>query len=476
MKAGLWIGLLMYTYYSAIAWILYAFLLMAAGLIWIPRFRRGITLTFGVTALLFLPMALYAYLHPQEVIQRPAVVAVLDLQDIWTNFRLWGKAWFGQIDPNNPYFMSGPAVPAVLALPFVIGLIVLPLHARKRDSLFIAGLALFSFIPSLISDEAPHFMRAIGLSVPVAFFIGAGLWKITLLIRRWTRGPLMLISMCPSVVLAGMAGLGAYRYIRYAWVSHPQVFIMMEQHVNESANWIKTHVSPDTPVYFSPFALSHPVVAFRRADLAPRPVGAFDSHLCLVVPERPAVYVSVTLYEPDFQQKLSRWAETSVLLQDPGASPPRYTVLRTVPKPEFLQNPGVVRAVFGEQVEVRLLEPIPAAVSAGETLSVPLALRALQPLDRAYSLFVHLYGDPTPYEGGPLWAQTDGPPCEPYPSLLWRTEEWVLNTFSLALPADLPSGRYQIGLGIYDSATGVRLALPGHAHDFLPLPPVEVRR
>jgi len=52
----------------------------------------------------------------------------------------------------------------------------------------------------------------------------------------------------------------------------------------------------------------------------------------------------------------------------------------------------------------------------------------------------------------------------------------VLTTFFLPIPADLPPGRYRIGLGIYDSTTGVRLALPGHAHDFLPLPPIEVRR
>ncbi|MBC7227999.1 MAG: hypothetical protein H5T61_12335 [Thermoflexales bacterium] len=127
-------------------------------------------------------------------------------------------------------------------------------------------------------------------------------------------------------------------------------------------------------------------------------------------------------------------------------------------------------------MEVRLLEPLPPTAQAGETVPIHLALRARQPLDRAYSLFVHLYGDPTPYEGGPLWAQTDGPPCEPYPSDLWRTDEWVLTTFSLALPEDLPSGRYQVGLGIYDSATGARLPLPGQAHDFLPLQPMDVYR
>lgn len=476
IKAGIWVGLLMYTYYSALAWILYICLLLGGWWIWRPRCRRGLMLTFAVACVLFLPMAVYAYLHPQEVIQRPAVVAVLSAQGIWNNLRLWGKAWFGQVDPNNPYFMSGPAVPSALILPFIIGVVLLPLIAKRKASLIIVGLGFFSFIPSLISDEAPHFMRAVGLSIPIAFVIGTGLWGIATLIRRWTRASLVWLSVFPSVFLAGVAGLTAYQYIRHAWAPHPQVFIMMEQHVNEAVNRLRSTLSPNTPVYFSPFSLSHPVIAFRRADLAPRPVGAFDSHLCLVIPERPAVYVSVTLYEPDFQEKLSRWAETTALFQDPEANPPRYTVWQAVPKPEFLEGLGIARAVFGDRVEVRLLEPLPPTAQAGETVPIHLALRARQPLDRAYSLFVHLYGDPTPYEGGPLWAQTDGPPCEPYPSDLWRTDEWVLTTFSLALPEDLPSGRYQVGLGIYDSATGARLPLPGQAHDFLPLQPMDVYR
>lgn len=166
----------------------------------------------------------------------------------------------------------------------------------------------------------------------------------------------------------------------------------------------------------------------------------------------------------------------TVLFQDLGASPPRYTVLQAVPKLEFLQNPGVVRSVFGERVEMRLLEPIPSAARAGETVPVHLALRALRPPDQAYSVFVHLYGNPSPYEGGPLWAQADGPACGPYTANLWRTDEWVLTTFSLTLPEDLPPGRYQVGMGIYDSTTGIRLSVPGQAYDFLPLQHMDIHQ
>ena len=54
-----------------------------------------------------------------------------------------------------------------------------------------------------------------------------------------------------------------------------------------------------------------------------------------------------------------------------------------------------------------LLLPISSVAEAGDMLTVTLGLKAQHPLDRDYSVFVHLYGDPTPYEGGAMLAQGD---------------------------------------------------------------------
>jgi hypothetical protein len=471
IEAGIWVGLLWYTYFSALLWILYAALLLIGWLLGKTR-RQGLLIALLVSALVSLPMLAYGYHHPQEVLGRPQGVRISSLAELADTARAWARVWLSPADDPGRYNPLCPVVDAGLAAFFALGLFALWWAVRRKwQAAWLLGLIPASLLPSLLSRDAPHFLRAAGLTVPVALIVGAGAWGLERSLRRFP--PCTLSVSLPLALMLLTAVTTAQSIAR--WLRHPYVFLLMEQHVNQGANFIRTAVPTDTPVYFSPFYPSHPVVSFRSADLAPRPVGAFDSHLCLVIPERPAVYVSVTLYEPAFRQKLSRWAETAVLFQDPGQNPPRYTVFQAVPRPAWLQDPGTVRAIFGERVEMRLLEPISPTASPGEAIPVSLALQALQPLDRAYSVFVHLYGDPTPYEGGPLWAQIDGPPCEPYPSLLWRTDEWVLTTFSLTLPTDLSPGRYRLGLGIYDSSTGVRLALPGQPHDFLPLQSLEVR-
>ncbi len=471
IEAGIWTGLLWYTYFSALLWILYAVFMLIGWLLG-KRGRRGVLIALAVSTLVALPMLVYGYHHPQDVLGRPQGVRVSGPAELANTARAWARVWFSPADDPGRYNPLHPVVDRGLVAFFIVGLPTLWWAVRRKwQTIWLLGLIPVSLLPSLLSRDAPHFLRASGLTIPIAIVIGAGAWGLEQLLRRLRLRALpTLLPLALMLLTAITTARGTVR-----WLRHPYVFLLMEQHVNQGANFIRAAVPEETPVYFSPFYPSHPVIAFRRADLSPRPVGAFDSHLCLVVPERPAVYVSVTLYEPDFQEKLSRWAEMTVLFQDLSADPPRYTVLQAVPKPEFLRNRGAVRAVFGERVEMRLLESLPSIARAGETVSVPLALRALQPMDRAYSVFVHLYGDPTPYEGGPLWAQADGPACGPYTSDLWRTDEWVLTPFSLALPEGLPPGRYQVGMGIYDSTTGVRLALPGRAYDFLPLQEMNIR-
>ena len=88
-----------------------------------------------------------------------------------------------------------------------------------------------------------------------------------------------------------------------------------------------------------------------------------------------------------------------------------------------------------------LLLPVSSVAQAGDVLTVTLGLKAQHPLDRDYSVFVHLYGDPTPYEGGAMLAQGDSQACATYPSHLWQTSETIVQDFTLRLPTGLPQER-----------------------------------
>ena len=270
---------------------------------------------------------------------------------------------------------------------------------RRWHFFWIAGLILVSLLPSLLTKDAPHFLRAVGLITPVVLITGVGAWGLERVIRQ--LGIKKLAPVFPLILFV-FGGFATYHDCNDRWLHHPEVFTLMEQHANQAANFIKASVEEEIPVYFSPFTPFHPVIAFRSADLAPRHIGAFDSHFCLAIPDTPAVYVSLTMYEPDFQQTLSPWADTIVLTQDPYQIPPRYTVCQASPRPEFLHGPFQAKITFGKAVEMHSLTPVPATVEAGSTVVLHLGLRALRPLDRVYSVFVHLYGNPTGYEGGPF--------------------------------------------------------------------------
>jgi hypothetical protein len=100
------------------------------------------------------------------------------------------------------------------------------------------------------------------------------------------------------------------------------------------------------------------------------------------------------------------------------------------------------------------------AVQEGAALVVTPAwdVRAAPPADLL--VFLHLYD-----QAGQRVAQIDVPPggASLAPTSQWRPGEQVGVPLPLALPADLPAGAYTLVLGLYDPASGVRVALSAGA-------------
>lgn len=103
---------------------------------------------------------------------------------------------------------------------------------------------------------------------------------------------------------------------------------------------------------------------------------------------------------------------------------------------------------------VSLAVSIPQQLRAGETLTATLLWRSRQPLNEAYTVFFQLLDS-----SDQIVAQHDSPPREgQYPTTFWSAGDIVPETRHLSLPADLPSGEYRLAIGMYDAATGARLA------------------
>lgn len=112
-----------------------------------------------------------------------------------------------------------------------------------------------------------------------------------------------------------------------------------------------------------------------------------------------------------------------------------------------------------------VLAPAEALTWSGGELAIALDWEAIGPAAQDYSLFVHLVD-----AQGTVWAQADGFP-RGRGVTGWTPGERVIDTRRIALPPDLPPGRYGIVIGWYDwqQEPYPRVALAGGG-DALTLP------
>lgn len=459
VMAGGVLGLLSYTYFASPAWSAYFGLLLLGVALRERQRRRGVVLALLIAAVLVLPMGLYFLTHTELFLTRPTTVSNFTLAQLLANLRRWGAAWFQRGDPNAEFNLPGRSIlDAITGMLLVLGLLGYALSARgRRAGLLLLGWGIAAWLPSLFSNLAPHFLRASGMTVPLALLWGNGARLLAAGGVRLSRRP--VAALLPLLLFIPV-GYKTYDDFHHRWIQNPETFILMEQHLNQAINYVRDQRPVDDYVYFSPFNPGHPVIVFRREDLTPRPVGAFVSHQCLVIPNHQAVYTSLTMYEPDFQANLAQWAAVTPVYQDATSpdSKPRYTIFTATPDLQRLQGLTTTLPVrFDKWLEVRLLSALPPTVTPGATITVVLGIQALRPLELYPSIFVHLYGTLTPYEGGPLWAQGDSQVCSSYPAHLWRTDETIVQSFPLTLPADLPPGVYTVAVGSYPYPSGDRL-------------------
>ena len=112
--------------------------------------------------------------------------------------------------------------------------------------------------------------------------------------------------------------------------------------------------------------------------------------------------------------------------------------------------------LIGYSLARRQLEP-------GDEVLLTLYWRGAQPMDKDYSVFVHLTD-----EGGETTthAQSDGAPgvCgKLVPTSTWQPGRVVLDRRVLVLPRDIAEGTYALRVGLYDYETLERLPITRHA-------------
>lgn len=133
-------------------------------------------------------------------------------------------------------------------------------------------------------------------------------------------------------------------------------------------------------------------------------------------------------------------------------SPPDQALLATMP----------LRADFGDQLRVLGADPPPALVKPGEVIAVTVYLRALQPLQHNYSIFLHL-----DRPDGVTVASIDALHPGDIPTTHWPTGLHVRAPLRVNAPDGLPPMRYRLRVGIIEPDSGDWVALAGDQGDVL---------
>ncbi len=143
---------------------------------------------------------------------------------------------------------------------------------------------------------------------------------------------------------------------------------------------------------------------------------------------------------------------------------PAYARPPLLPETELEKIPNPMDVTFDSQMKLLGYAVGREAVRPGESLDVTLYWQALAPMERNYSVFVHLLDE----NDLVLASQDTFPGQGTYPTRLWRTGDAIADVYTIAVPvtAFTPSSA-QLEVGLYEFDSGKRLAVYGPQGDLL---------
>ncbi len=472
--AGAMWGIAFYTYlavrFTPLVFILFVLFLLIfrrveAGPFLPDRLSIGAvwaTVGFG---LVVAPLAIYTLGHWDVVMGRPGGVSIFepginqgDLPGALIRHTLNALgmfAWQGDRIPrhNVPY---RPVFDPLLAAAFVVGLIGVIRQARQRiAAVFVLMWVGVMLLPTILAEDAPHFLRAAGVLPVAMIFPALGLdWiggKIAIGVRASARSRLK--PALQNALTIGAIGVSAWLTLRdYApYATSAETGWAFEAGAVELANEVN-HLSASgyrvvmDDVYLRewsaiPFLLRQsPDVLVAEGSIPP------------AQPDTPALLVAWPY--GDWLSHLDAWPAPIQLQVNAGPivkgdrSPQPYAMAVLVQiRP---------RAGSSDDAEATFEGGIHLLGHAIEDRGDEWLLRTLWQIDRPVAgdvtTFVHLLNS------GRLAATADGDAGDGvYPMRAWRAGDVIVDERSVRLPPGDERSQLSLEIGLYDRQTGARV-------------------
>ena len=173
-------------------------------------------------------------------------------------------------------------------------------------------------------------------------------------------------------------------------------------------------------------------------------------------PTPAALRVTAGLFDPAAQTRLPVASGGSTVLDEPVVAEFGAPGPATIPADAHMVP--LEQGSFAGTAWLRAFSQ--PSLDGAEGYRITLYWQALNSLPTPYTVFVHLVD-----AEGHLIAQHDGPPAGgAYPTPFWSPGDIVPDEHVLRLPRAPSPGRYQLRVGLYDSATQQRLPLETEAN------------
>jgi 4-amino-4-deoxy-L-arabinose transferase-like glycosyltransferase len=423
--------------------------------------RRGLLIAGAIAIVVFLPMGWQWARNPDLLFLRSTqVVAASPAQGDPASGLLASLGMFsfrGDQDPRNNV-PGMPALDILMTIPFCLGAGVALWRWRRPvfSSILLSGVILL--LPTILSEYAPHFRRAIGAIPAVAMLCGLGLAVLLgrpgVNRRRWL-GRVAIVGG----ILLGSAVLSATAYFN-RWGRSPDLYYAYDQGLWDIGRYV-SGLPADETVLLTPRPASDATLAFAWRE--GRPVRHFDGRHAVPIPSSDlaagkAIDYVVIEHEdfratqllrelfPDASEVKTfddpRGEVYARVLRVPGPAAP----VRQPQHPAAGAWPGV--ALVGYDLNTD------GVYKPGDVVYLQLWWRVDDAITADLTVFTHLLG-PAKADGSSVWAGRDAQPGSgSLPTTAWAPGDLILDEYQLMLPDDIPPGEYLIEIGLYDPATG----------------------
>ena len=420
--------------------------------------RVGILLLVSAAIVVIAPLSAYFIAHPAAFFQRAGQVSILDNPGgLLDNAVVVAKMFFFAGDTNPRNNIPGrPALDWLLAGPFLIGLLAVLWRPLRPVPLLLLSWLVVMLLPTVLSEDAPSFQRAIGALPVVAVLVAVGLDRLTQWIGGGRPAVSRVVAALGSVLLLASIALTWQAFV--SWSLSPELFYAWDVGFVRLAAGLKA-APAGAVTYLSPRGKDHPTVRYLAGDSVD--LRGFDGAICVRLPERGAArYVFLTREDgrgPALISELLPDAASQTLVTGPDGQPWAVEAVQPADGRVVLQGMQPAGITFEDGMELLGYWVSDPAFSPGARVYVRLFWRASAPASRDYTTFLHLMTPAAVSSGQPLAAadaQPGGGSCN---TSGWRPGEIIVDELQFVAPEAAQPGPYTLEVGMYDLATGARV-------------------